>query len=170
MISVEIKARCADPVRVHAILKSRRATFKGLDHQRDTYFCVPAGRLKLRQGNIENALIYYKRADQKNSKRCDSVLYKDPNGPALKKILALALGLLTVVEKKRAIYFIQNVKFHIDKVKGLGNFVEIEAFGKKSDIARLRKQCEDYQGLLGILPKDLAAGSYSDQLLGLKRM
>lgn len=164
-ISVEIKARCPDPVRVHDILRSHGAVFKGLDHQIDTYFRIPSGRLKLRQGNIENALIYYERADQKSSKRCDSFLYPCVNGASLKKLLAEALGVLARVDKKRGIYFIRNTKFHIDRVKKLGNFVEIEAFGPARDAQKLKRQCESYQELLGIRAKDLVADSYSDQLL-----
>jgi len=72
-VSIEIKARCPDPVHVRKILKFRGARFKGLDHQSDTYFRIPAGRLKLREGNIENALIYYRRANWKNSKKCDTL-------------------------------------------------------------------------------------------------
>ncbi|HNX68214.1 MAG TPA: class IV adenylate cyclase [Candidatus Omnitrophota bacterium] len=180
-ISIEIKARCSDPFRVRQILKSRQADFKGLDRQRDTYFRVPSGRLKLREGRIENALIYYKRTDQKNSKKCDSVLWKSPvpRGPggseglsplrSLKKILEAAAGVLAVVDKRREIYFIRNVKFHIDRVKNLGDFVEIEVFGRsgKKNETVLRKQCEFFQKLLGIEKKDLLADSYSDQLLRL---
>ncbi len=58
-INIEIKARCDDPGRVRAALAARGARSAGTDHQRDTYFRVPAGRLQLRQGNIEKALIYY---------------------------------------------------------------------------------------------------------------
>ena len=167
-ITIEIKARCSDPARVRGVLKDCKARFKGLDHQIDTYFRVPAGRLKLREGNIENALIYYKRTDQKNSKRCDSILYKYSGGVALKKVLASALGVLTIVDKKREIYFIKNTKFHIDRVKKLGNFVEIEVFGRAQAIAKLRKQCDYYQELLGIKPQELMTDSYSDQLLRLE--
>ena len=165
-VSIELKARCADPARVRSILKSRRAVFKGLDHQRDTYFRVPSGRLKLREGNIENALIYYKRADQKNSKRCDSFLYKSPGGSSFKKILTLVLGALVAVDKKREIYFIRNAKFHIDKVRKLGSFVEIEVFGPAGSASerKLREQCEYFRKLLKIEAKDLVADSYSDQL------
>ncbi len=168
---MEIKARCSDPARVRAILRSRKARFKGVDHQRDTYFRVPEGRLKLREGNLENALIYYKRADQKDSKRCDSILYENPDSSALKKVLAGALGVLIRVDKKREIYFIRNAKFHLDRVKGLGSFVEIEIFGArgKSGNGKLRRQCRFYQELLGIRATDLVADSYSDQLLRLKR-
>lgn len=168
-LSFEIKARCSDPSRVRKVLFARGASFKGIDRQIDTYFHIPSGRLKLREGKIENALIYYKRRDQKNSKRCDSVLAKCENGKVLKKVLAAALGILGVVSKRREIFFIRNVKFHVDCVKRLGSFVEIEVFGRKGDReAKLRKQCEFYKKLLGISSKDLLSDSYSDQLLRLK--
>lgn len=167
MISLEIKARCPDHGKVRAALKSLKARFKGLDRQCDTYFRVPSGRLKLREGLIENALIYYQRVDQKKSKRCDSILYECPDASAMKKVLTMALGVLVAVDKDREIYFIRNAKFHIDRVKGLGSFVEIEVFERKgmTSPAMLRKQCRGFQELLGILPKDLVADSYSDLLL-----
>ena len=93
--------------------------------------------------------------------------YECPDGSVLKKVLAAALGILVVVDKKREIYFLENVKFHIDRVKKLGSFVEIEVFERKGSagVPRLRKQCEFYQRLLGIPSKDLVADSYSDQVL-----
>jgi predicted adenylyl cyclase CyaB len=86
----------------------------------------------------------------------------------LKKILVAALGVLGVVEKKREIYFTQSVKFHIDRVKKLGSFVEIEVFGPARAAAKLKRKCESYQKLLGIRAKDLVADSYSDQILRLE--
>jgi predicted adenylyl cyclase CyaB len=167
-LSLEIKARCPDWAPVRAVLRKNKARFKGLDHQIDTYFRVPSGRLKLREGNIENALIYYKRGNQKNSKSCHSTLFPFVKGTRLKEILARAFGVLAVVDKKREIYFIKNAKFHIDRVKKLGNFVEIEVFGPRCAAAKLKKQCELYQGLLGIRAADLVADSYSDQILRLQ--
>ncbi len=169
-VSVEIKARCPDPARVRRVLRSRRAIFKGLDRQVDTYFRTSSGRLKLREGNIENALIYYKRANRKDSKQCHAVLHPCGKGTSLKEILARTLGVLTTVDKRREIHFIKNTKFHIDRVKKLGSFVEIEVFGPARAAAKLKRQCEFFQELLGIKAKDLIADSYSDQLLGQKRM
>lgn len=164
---VEIKARCSDVSRIREILKSRRADFRGTDHQIDTYFRVPRGRLKLREGQIENALIFYQRSNQKKSKRCDAFLYQCPEPDLMKKILNVAFGVLAVVDKMREIYFIKNVKFHVDQVKGLGRFVEIEAQGRTPEcrITELRRQCDHYRKLLGIAPEDLLADSYSDQLI-----
>ncbi|MFA5159372.1 MAG: class IV adenylate cyclase [Candidatus Omnitrophota bacterium] len=166
-LSFEIKARCSDSGRIRKILLARGASFRGLDCQVDTYFRVPSGRLKFREGNIENALIYYKRNDQKNSKKCDSTLFSCTKKTPLKKVLTEALGVLVVVDKKREIYFIKNAKFHIDRVKKLGSFVEIEVFSRKGSVGvvKLKKQCGFYQKLFRVRAKDLVADSYSDQIL-----
>ncbi|MFT5647501.1 MAG: adenylate cyclase class 2, partial [Aureispira sp.] len=66
--NVEIKAKCADIKVLEKILLEHQADYKGLDHQIDTYFNVPNGRLKLREGNIENALIHYDRGNQAKPK------------------------------------------------------------------------------------------------------
>lgn len=58
---IEIKARCLDQDKVRNILIGENADFKGKDHQIDTYFNVHNGRLKLREGTIENNLIHYER-------------------------------------------------------------------------------------------------------------
>ena len=164
--NVEIKARCADPGRVRKILKERGADFKGLDRQVDTYFHVKRGRLKIRQGTIENCLVLYEREDVRGPKGSKIRLYPlDARAAAaLKPVLAGALGVKAVVDKRREIYFIDNVKFHIDRVKGLGTFVEFEAMadGGGSGKKRLADQCRFYLKLFGIAARDLAAGSYAD--------
>src|SRR3989344_860785 len=130
-LNVEIKARCNNHEKIRGILISKDADFKGIDHQIDTYFKVPDGRLKLREGNIENYLIFYEREDKEGPKQSNVNLFEvQPNSP-LKDILTNALGILAVVDKQREIYFIDNVKFHIDTVKNLGTFVEIEAIDKE---------------------------------------
>ena len=62
-VNIEIKARCNDPDRVRQALADAHADFRGTDRQVDTYFNCSAGRLKLRQGDIECALIHYRRGD-----------------------------------------------------------------------------------------------------------
>lgn len=126
MINIEIKARCSDHERVRKILKSQNAVFIGTDHQVDTYFKVQHGRLKLREGNIENSLIFYAREDIEGPKKSEVILIPNPP-PLLKDLLSKALGILVVVDKEREIYFIDNVKFHLDTVEDIGAFVEIEA-------------------------------------------
>lgn len=167
-INIEIKAKCFHPEKVEAFLLSNGARFVGLDHQKDTYFHVPSGRLKLRQGDIENTLIFYNRPDQEGPKQSDFSLSKMSDGPATEQLLAKALGVKVVVEKHRKIFYIDNVKFHLDEVPGLGSFVEIEA-GNLADpsksIADLQEQCAFYMKAFDVKDIDLVHHSYSDMLL-----
>lgn len=164
-VNIEIKAHCADPKEIARILEYYGADHKGTDHQLDTYFSVTDGRLKLREGKIENNLIYYKRADQAGPKRSDVILHPSGKDDSIKQILDKVLGVKVIVDKERDIYFIDNVKFHIDKVKGLGNFVEIEAIGEEGEEDTLDQQCKHFMEVLHIKSEDLIVDSYSDLLL-----
>lgn len=164
VINVEIKARCAEPGRVRTVLRERNAKFGGIDQQVDTYFHVAHGRLKLREGKIENALIYYQRPNEAGPKTSDVLL--SAASPGLKQILAGALGVLVAVEKRREIYYLENVKIHVDQVEGLGNFAEIEAAGdENADRRALLAQCREMMVAFGIREQDLVAESYSDLLM-----
>lgn len=142
-------------------------TFKGEDHQIDTYYKATAGRLKLREGNIENALIQYDRENLAGTKLSKVLLYKHEPSLALKQILTTQLGVLIVIDKLRKIYFVDNVKFHFDEVKALGSFVEIEAIDEDGslDVEHLQKQCDEYISLLGLDRTAMQTHSYSDMLL-----
>jgi adenylate cyclase, class 2 len=72
-----------------------------------------------------------------------------------------------VVDKKREIYFIDNVKFHIDDVKDLGSFVEIEAQDMDGSLGseKITQQCKNYIKLFNIVDADMVSGSYSDLLI-----
>ena len=148
------------------ILLQKNAKFQGTDSQVDTYFKVPTGRLKLREGNIENNLIYYEREDKPGIKESKVILYKANPDKALKQILEKTLGVSVIVDKLREIFWIDNVKFHIDKVKGLGTFVEIEAIDYEGKIGKdkLFEQCKEYLDLFEIPEEDLISCSYSDLL------
>ena len=166
-INIEIKAKCHNQQAIREELKARNADFKGIDHQIDTYFKANEGRLKLREGNIENYLIQYLREDKEGPKKSDVTLFKSDPKSSLKEILAKALGILVVVDKQREIYFIDNVKFHLDAVKGLGTFMEIEAIDTEGNIGRekLMEQCQFFLDLFKIAIDDLISVSYSDLLL-----
>jgi adenylate cyclase, class 2 len=166
-LNVEIKARCNQPKSVREYLLNHHAEHRGTDEQTDTYFNVQHGRLKLREGNIENNLIYYERTNQAGPKNSQFRLVKIEDAKGLKAALTSSIGIKVVVKKKREIYYINNVKFHIDEVPGLGSFMEIEAGNILADLSQeqLKEQCDFYMKELGILPSDLIEGSYSDLLL-----
>ena len=165
-INIEIKAHCKNTDHIEQLLLDKNAQFIGLDHQVDTYYNTQNGRLKLREGNIENNLIHYHRSNQEGPKKSEVTLHKVMPNSSLKIILEKTVGVKIIVDKKRKIFFIDNVKFHIDQVKRLGSFVEIEAIDNDGSIGedKLQEQCDWYMKYLGITPNDLIAVSYSDLL------
>lgn len=166
-LNVEIKARCREPEFIRSYLLSHNAEFKGTDEQTDTYFDVSNGRLKLREGKIENNLIFYERTNQAGPKNSHFNLVKVEDARGLKEVLAKSIGIKVMVNKKREIYYMKNVKFHIDEVPGLGSFVEIEAGNILADLSQeeLKEQCDFYMKEFGISPEDLIDVSYSDMFL-----
>ena len=166
-LNFEFKAKSTRLEASEKKLLSMNAFFKGVDHQIDTYFNVAKGRLKLREGNIENALIYYERSDSKEAKQSDIILYEHKPDSALKEIMERVHGIKAIVDKERKIYFIDNVKFHFDTVKGLGTFIEVEAIDKSGTIGieKLKEQCSYFASFLGIRESDYIAVSYSDLIM-----
>ena len=148
-INREFKACCADPDRIRALLSERGARHVGRDHQVDTYFNVPHGRLKLREGSIEHSLIHYHRPDTSGPKTSQVILYQPEPDPQLKAALSAALGVLVVVDKQRHIYFEDNVKIHVDEVRELGSYLEVEAIQTDPSMTEdaLQEQCVAYARL-----------------------
>lgn len=163
-LNIEIKARCTNAEKIRNTLKNLNATYGGKDHQIDTYFNVERGRLKLREGDIENFLIHYQREDERGPKESQVFLARTSRGDGVKDVLSACLGIFVTVEKTREIFFIDNVKFHLDEVQELGSFVEIEARGSldATDKNVLAAQCSHYRELFEIAEEDLLSRSYSD--------
>lgn len=164
--NVEFKARVFDLADVRARLLELAPVFAGEDRQRDTYFHAAHGRLKLREGTVETALIHYARPDTPGLKPSAVTLYAPSDAPALRAVLEAALGVDGVVEKVREIYYVGHVKVHLDTVPGLGTFVEVEAIdtdGSRSDDA-LHADALQMQAALGLSEAVYEARSYSDLL------
>jgi predicted adenylyl cyclase CyaB len=165
--NVEFKAKVETLDFYENLLLQLHPTFIGTDHQIDTYFNVPNGRLKLREGNIENALIQYDRANVADIKQSDIMLYKHAPNSILKEILVKQMGVKAIVDKIRRIYFIENVKFHFDEVKNLGFFLEVEAIDDKGIFTseQLKQQCDEYFALFQLTQSQLMEQSYSDLIM-----
>ena len=162
--NVELKARLADLDQTRRVAE-RLATERLPDqHQIDTYFVCRQGRLKLREINGQRAeLIGYERADQAEPKPCRYHLIPVADPAALKQLLAATLGIRLVVEKHREIYLHHNVRIHLDRVSGLGTFLEFEAvLGPETDAAQGQQQVHFLRAAFGIEASDLLTGSYAD--------
>ncbi len=167
VINFEFKAKVTSLEKYENKLLELYPELIGEDRQIDTYFNVLQGRLKLREGNIENALIYYERINVAEAKQSNILLYQHLPNKNLKEILSKVNGVKVVVDKLRKIYFIDNVKFHFDIVKDLGTFIEVEAIDKdgKIGIDKLMEQCDFYANYFNISSSNFEALSYSDLIL-----
>jgi predicted adenylyl cyclase CyaB len=163
-----MKARYADLTVARAAVDRLGARPAGVEHQTDTYFPVPHGRLKLREIEGKQAvLIWYDRSDRSEARLSAYHLVPVADASALKAAVAVALGVRGEVHKKRHIFLWHNVRIHLDEVAQLGTFVEFEAVLSSDEDEsqapdRLARFCKE----LAIDPADQVASSYAE-LLGL---
>jgi len=153
-VNVEFKARIDDIDSAREKLLSLNPRSLGLDHQKDTYFGVPEGRLKLREGGIEQSLIFYKRSNQAATRESHVVYATLDSTTELSRVLSAALPVLGVVEKDREIYYVGETKVHLDRVEGHGFFLEIEAPNAS--------EAERFFKFFGLSSAALEGRSYSD--------
>ncbi|GMV94345.1 MAG: hypothetical protein AMXMBFR82_41230 [Candidatus Hydrogenedentota bacterium] len=164
MRNIELKARLRDRSHALAVCARIGAEPKGDIHQVDTYFPVANGRMKLRECDSgEDYLVYYRRPDVADSKASDYFI--EPASSTLKETLAAALGTMGVVDKVRTLWLWRNVRIHIDRVVGLGDYLEFEAvlsdeFGDQDGFAKLSFLRTEFE----IAESDLETGSYLDLL------
>jgi adenylate cyclase class IV len=161
--NLELKARCADLDAARARAQGIATAWLGPDEQIDTYFRTASGRLKLRESSLSGAqLIPYLRPDQVAARRSDYVVIPVPEPARTKQLLAELLGVHRVVRKTREIALYQNVRIHLDRVDGLGSFVEFEALwdGAPAGEAEQRAKLDFLRERLAIHDADLVATSY----------
>lgn len=167
--NVELKARDRDPARSLARCEAlEEAVDRGPLWQRDTYFVVPHGRLKLREERPGGALlIQYARPDEAGAKTSRYRLIGVDDAAACRAGLEEALGVRVVVEKQRRLFIWRDVRIHLDAVTGLGAFVEFEAVAPaESDLAPERERVAALTAHLELRREDLVAEGYADLIAG----
>ena len=164
--NLEIKARLGDLAEARGIAEELATHSGGTLWQRDTYFCTPRGRLKLREFDGEPPqLIGYSRDDQAGPKTSLYYLVPVLEPEALREALASVLGTRCVVTKRRELYFYDEVRIHLDEVESLGSFLELEAvLGDRSEaaLAQAQAKVERLMAGFGIAASDLVSESYVD--------
>ncbi|MGQ9697706.1 MAG: class IV adenylate cyclase, partial [Armatimonadota bacterium] len=125
--NLETKARCRDLAEARRRAIQLGATEQWTRRQVDTYFAVPKGRLKLRrQEDAPAELIYYNRPDTLDARWSTYRIVTVTRAAELGNLLAEALGVLAHVDKTRSLLLYRNTRIHLDRVHGLGDFVELE--------------------------------------------
>ena len=165
----ELKARCADLALARERARAIATRWLGVDQQVDTYFKTAAGRFKLRESSLSGAqLVPYLRVDAALARRSDYVVIPLAEPERTKELLTALLGVHRVVRKVREIGLFENVRIHLDRVEGLGDFVELEAVwdGEGAGEAEQRSKVAHLRERLAIHDADLVAASYEGLLAG----
>jgi predicted adenylyl cyclase CyaB len=124
---VEIKCPLADREAVEDRLGKLGAGWHWTRPQTDTFYAVPIGWLKLREQAGDAELISYRRPTDDAGPRTseyDVLPVEDPE--LVKRLLARVLPVDVVVRKTRTLWVHGHTRIHLDRVEGLGDFVELE--------------------------------------------
>jgi len=164
--NIEIKARIGS---VEALAPKVAAM---ADHgpieisQDDTFFVCETGRLKLRVFSKEaGELIFYRRANQSGPKESFYVLSPTSAPETLRELLTLAYGLEGRVQKHRTLFLVGRTRVHLDKVAGLGHFLELEVVLEDTEPAEVgMREAHELMARLGVEPSQLVDGAYVDLL------
>lgn len=164
--NIEIKARVASLEKLLPAVASLADT--GPEHvvQDDTFFSCPNGRLKLRVlDDGHGVLIYYRRADELGPKP-SFYLHSETSDPdGLRSVLALAYGEVGRVRKHRMVFHVGQTRVHLDRVEGLGEFLELEVtVGDTMDADAAESEAHRLAAAFGINEGALEKGAYLDLL------
>lgn len=168
MKNIELKIILNNPKNILSTLKNMGAKNKGILYQVDTYFNTQNGRLKTREiNNKDFELIYYQRPNVGQSKISDYQIIKLSllDGHKLIDALKKTNEVKVIVKKERNLWISKNTRIHIDKVKNLGNFLELETVIDKIDKKMANKEHAEIVALLNINNEIKVNESYSDLLL-----
>jgi adenylate cyclase class IV len=164
--NVEIKARI-DSLPSLALRAAAIATDGPIEiFQDDTFFACNAGRLKLRAFSAEaGELIFYRRADLPGPKESFYVRSSTTDPLSLREALGLAYGVIGRVVKQRTLYKVGRTRVHLDRVRDLGEFLELEVVLRDDEpLAAGVQEAHELMARLGVDRSQLVEGAYVDLL------
>jgi predicted adenylyl cyclase CyaB len=161
--NIEFKIRLDEVPRAEASLRTLGAAKAGTLVQRDTYFRVASGRLKLREMPDRAELIAYDRNETHSEMESRYTLTPIEHPSSTRQALAERHGIRGVVEKSRSLWLYKNARIHIDHVGGLGTFLEIEVVEPRTPTEG-RVVLNELIAELSLDSKDAIQASYIDLL------
>jgi adenylate cyclase class IV len=164
--NIEIKARLPSLAEMERTVASLATQGPVPIAQDDTFFHCAQGRLKLRAfGDGTGELIFYRRADRAGPKESFYLRSPTAHADSLREALAQAHGVLGRVLKQRTLYLLGRTRVHLDRVQGLGEFLELEVVLADDEPAEVGEQeAQRLLAQLGVAPAQLLEGAYLDLL------
>jgi adenylate cyclase, class 2 len=164
-LELKIKVKSYDSIK--KTLKKINAEYVGVLNQKDIYYKCKTGLLKLRIENSSQTLIKYNRAENsKDDRYSEYYLIKISEGES-EKVFSEIFEIETVVEKKRLLYLYKNTRIHLDAIKKLGYYLELETLvlnGKRD----AKKRFDEMVKILGLDLTKQIRKSNRDLMLGKK--
>ena len=164
--NAEIKAHARDLTRQTQLAAALATREPEELRQVDTFFEVPTGRLKLREfGDGSGELIQYQRPDDTGTAVSSYERVPTRACDELKTALANALGVRAVVKKERLVHHAGRTRIHLDRVEGLGEFLELEVVLEPGEsLEHGAAEARELMQQLEIAEEDLVATAYVDLL------
>lgn len=165
-VNVEIKARVRNIEELTGLAEKITDRPAEVIEQEDIFFNTAGNRLKLRVFSEDRGeLIYYERNDQPGPKRSDYYISETHAPLSLKDVLGKAYGIRGTVKKIRTLYICGNTRIHVDRVDGLGNFMELEVvLNDAQNEADGESISNDIMSRLNIKREDLLDNAYIDMI------
>lgn len=168
MKNIELKVRVNNFKKIISTLKSISAKYRYRLYQVDTYYYCKNGRFKLREINDQDfELIFYQRPNAKRSKISQFDILRIPKKQIkeLKLFFRKSFGEMTVVNKSRGLWSHKHTRVHLDQVRGLGNFLELETVVRGISMAEAKSEHNKIIKLLNLPQHKKVDKSYSDLML-----
>jgi len=163
--NIEIKAPAPDPALLETRLHALPAPLGWTRRQRDVFFRVPAGYLKLRiPSEGPGELIAYVRDPGSGPRSSDYDITPVADPPGMERALARSLGVRGEVRKERRFFLWRHTRIHLDEVEGLGSFVELEGVAREIPLAEARGEVDQVIAALGLDPATFLDRPYLEML------
>ena len=134
--------------------------------QDDTFFVCESGRLKLRMfSDHDGELIFYRRPNRHGPKESFYLRSRTSSPETLRESLSLAYGQAGRVRKHRTLFLVGRTRVHLDRVEGLGDFLELEVVLSEDESSEVGvREANELMGKLGVTPSQLIEHAYVDLL------
>jgi predicted adenylyl cyclase CyaB len=165
--NLEVKIKLESFRDIKKVLNKIGADFTATLNQKDIYYKNSGGLLKLRIEKGIESLIHYNRDENSKNRWSNYKLLKFSAGNA-EEFFRQIFEVETVVEKKRLLYMYNNTRIHLDNIKHLGNYLELETLVLNGQ-ADAKKRFKEIADLLNLDLKNQIKKSNRDLMLGNRR-
>ena len=166
MKNIEMKARLLDRRAAEDRLRAMGAREAWTARQTDTFFTVAQGWLKVREadGRPAEVISYRRSTGEAGPRPSDYDVLVVPDGEAWRRLLARVLPVRGVVKKERTLWLHRHTRVHLDRVDGLGEFLELEAVVEGIGESEARAEADALLAAVGAAVGDMVPVPYLELL------